>query len=272
MGVRDGCSGFSNPGSVWSPECLPFRGEYNDDNGTIDLPRKPPPHWGLTSELLSEQNLTWMDDRYDKERKPLPVVFDYEDFFSLIERGWVRGKGIRGYALPNNDYPVGQMLIREDVWNYMLGVTFDPGYGVFQRAKEHEHVRTLVNYVLKEKETSKLDLAFAFKLERDFQAMITERSSFVSGIFGRSEIGASIPLYRIKIIHGLCMGTIDPETALGLFYEIADLAHVNEVMGGLRRAWGPQPGKGSQEIDWPLHMAFAKEVARIAKYEDEDEG
>jgi hypothetical protein len=196
--------------------------------------------------------MTWRDDRFEKPEAPLPVVYDYEKFFEPIERGWVQRKGYRKFE------PVGQVLIREDVWDYLLGLKFEPFWGESSRRKAHQDAAALVQYLV---ENPAKELRDCFKTENHFQ----ERTSFFSSIFIPGEAGPSFSFYRTLLMQGMTDGTITPETALNIFREIGDVAHVNQVLYGLRRAWRPPPGKGSQDINWDLHEGFADRVAEIAK-------
>lgn len=250
---EDGRSGFCYPVGQWSPLTLPFRGEYDDDRGTLDFPKKAPLHWGVTKELLDDRKMVWREyDDDAKEEKPLVAAYDYETFFYPIERGWVQRSGHRGME------PVGQVLVREDVWNYLLGLKLDMFWGEASRAEVHKDADRLVKYLVKNPPKT---MSEAFEVENHFTE---KRSAFFSTIFTPGESGPGMRRYQGMLMRGMEEGTIKPETANLVFHEIGDVAHVNLALSGLRRAWRPQPGKGSQDTEWKLHEGFARKVAEIS--------
>lgn len=270
--IDDGRGGFCYPVGLWSPLCPPFFGTYNDDRGTLNFAKKAPAHWALTKERIAEFKPVWQDDRYDKEWKKLPVTYDYEKFFEPIERGWVHGVGYLGRRNDDHTFPIGQVIIREDVWDHLLSTKREMWYGNTAREQGHADAREFVKYVVENPPPEALEegLSWAFSVEHHFEG---KPSTFYHSLFSPGESGPCFSHYRIKLMHDLVFGKVEPETALAVFYEIADVAHINRLMSHLRRAWRPQSGKGSQDIEWDLHEGFARRVAEIAeacrKYDEE---
>jgi hypothetical protein len=256
----DGHSGFSYPVGLWMPTAPPFFGKYDDDRGTLDFAKKPPAHWPLTSELLKDMGLSWRDNDTD-DWQPLPLAYNYGKFFEKIERGWVQGKTAR---FSSGKFSLGQMLVRQDIWDTLLGMKFETWYGEAEREQAHADAREFIQYVLDHPPKEK-DLSWPFSVERHFEQKVP--SVFFSSIFHPGESGPSLGRYRVAIMHGLVNKSLDAETAQAILYEIADLAHVNRMMSHLRRAWGPQSGKGSQDINYELHAAFLRKAAEIAERE-----
>lgn len=250
---------------------MPFRGEYDDDQGTLDFREDPPEHWPFTKSLLSIEHFEWTADRYDKNFKPLPLVYDYEKFFNIIERGWVRGHGIKGTrGQPGRDsaYPVGQMLVRQDVWDYLLGVRSEDDYDRLGRELNLAFAREYVAYLLGKPPIDKFGFLRTYEIERHFLDGEYRYSNLVSGLFRSREAGFCFGMYNMDLSEKLLKKEITSELAIRLLDEMGDFTQVNQAMYSLRRAWRPQPGKGSQDIGWPTHEAFAKEVARIANVEE----
>ena len=260
-----GCSGFSNPVGLWSPLSPPFFGKYNDDRGTLDFSKTPPAHWKLTQARFNDFKLCWTEDE-EKSPKPLSVVYEYGKFFEPIERGYVQGRGHLGHRNKDHMFQIGQMLMRRDVWDHLLSMKFETWYGETSRELCHESARELVRHVQKHRPKSEkeLSLSWAFEIERHFD---DKPSPFIYSIFHPGESGPSFSLYRVSLLHALVRKEVDAEQALAIFYEIADVAHVNQLMSHLRRAWGPQCGKGSQDINWKLHADVLGLFGKIAERE-----
>lgn len=259
--IDDGRSGFSYPNGQWKLLCLPFRGEYNS-YGTIDLPPTPPVHWKLTEDILKDHKLAWRDGRYEKPEEPLQVAYDQESFFDRIERGWVHGVGYMGRREDGNKFPVGQMLVREDVWSTILNLNYDTWYMNANRERGQADAREWLAYVLANKPK---DMGGAFDIENHFSRGEKGRDSiFFQSMHGSSESGCGVSLYRHPITHGLAFDEIDESLALSVLYEMNDTFHVNRVLWGLRRAWRPQTGKGSQDTAWKLHETFDRTIADLA--------
>lgn len=264
-------SGFSYPTGQWQPVAPPFSGEYNDDRGTIDLDEKPPPHWAYTKEFLDEDSLMWSDGHEGSEPKPIKAAYDYETFFFQVERGWVTGRS-QSFGYKNREsgwhYPLGQMLVREDVWEFLLSVKIDESaWQKSTRDFNRKQAKDYVDYLV----------ANPLTTEKKYRGFVDERflrnqgegvSPFYWTMFEHQEAGARGGMYRVHLTHDIDDKKINPALALEIFYEFADLSHVNRVMSHLRRAWRPQPGKGSQDVDWDLHKRFAQEIIRIAKREE----
>jgi hypothetical protein len=258
----DGRSGFSYPSGQWSPICLPLFGKYDDDRGTLKLPNKAPKHWEMTKAFLSELKLVWSEHGYDKEEQPLPIVHDYENFLGPIERGWTRGTSARfGDRDHLYRFPLGQMLVREDVWAALLAMKVDTHWGEASRKLNLEHAR---KYVLHVMEHPPRGLSDALSIEDHFNE---NHSSFFTSIFHPGESGPHFGLYRSQITRDLIDDKIDGSDACEILFQIGNVAHANHMLTFLRRAWRPQPGKGSQDIHWDLHSKFASEVQAIAKEE-----
>lgn len=61
------------------------------------------------------------------------------------------------------------------------------------------------------------------------------------------------------------------EDAEYTFKALADLAHVQSLMGLLRKSWAPESGAGSQSAEWGLYERFNQKVIEIARKEREAE-
>lgn len=256
-------AGFSYPVGNWCPACLPLRGKYNDDRGTLDLDKAMPDHWKWSADILNDLKLQWAEHPEDEDAKwkPLAPAYSYSKFFDKIERGYVRGFGHRTHK-GHGPIEIGQMLVREDVWNVILGQSMNFGWRPAQtREANQRFAREFVDYVLA---ASPKDLESFFAIEHHFEEK-GERSSLYYTMFHPGESGPSFGRYRIWLTAALVHKEIVPETALRVLNEIGDVGHVNAMLGPLRRAWGPQPGKGSQDIGWGMHAKFADAVASIAR-------
>lgn len=242
--------GFCYPDGQWRPVCPPIFGTYNDDWGTIHR-EKPPAHWALTEELLRSVNVE--------------TSFT-DEFFHRIERGKVIGRGFQyGYQRPNNEFPVGQMLVRRDIWDFLLQMQLYGGDPTaYQQCRKD--ARKLVNYAIENPPASEREgLEWAFQTDRHFEA---EGGPFFQAVFGPQPFAF---FYKTKLLHALVTKTISSKKALAVFDEIADHAYIHAVMHPLRRAYRPQPGKGSQDTDWDIHEKLALQVAEVAKRKQRDE-
>jgi hypothetical protein len=258
---KDNHSGFSYPTSLWTPIVLPFQGLYNDDRGTIDLPAEEPEHWRYTKILLEDFRLQRVKEGSGDPQSISPAYT--EDFFRSVERGWVTGKGHMGHSENGFQFPLGQMLVRRDVWDYLLAEQFTDGaWRNSSRELNHQHVREFVSYVAKTEPK-----ALGFNIDNHFTDERRSQSSpFLSALFrGGSENCCSISHYRISLMYDIYHQDIDPTTALQILYDIADVVHVNTAMEFLRRSWGPQSGKGSQDIYYDKHARFHGALQEMAK-------
>jgi len=259
-------AGFSYPVGNWRPSCLPFHGKYNDDRGTLDFDKGPPAHWQWTADILADLKLQWKEHPEDDEMgtwEPLTPAYSYSKFFEKIERGYVRGFGHRTHK-GHGMIEIGQMLVREDVWNVLLGLSMNFGWKPAQtREANQRFAREYIDYVLGA-EPKTLDSFFA--IEHYFEDK-REQSSLFHTIFHPGEGGPSFTRYRIWLTRAIADKEINPEVALSILNEIGDVGHVNSMLYTLRRAWGPQPGKGSQDIGWGMHAEFARKVGEIATRE-----
>jgi len=279
--LEDGRSGYSYPSGLWQPRCLPVTGVYNDDRGTLDLDEKPPAHWAYTERMLDGDHLAWTESgEPEKLRTEIAPAYT-EAFFDRVERGRVFGRNMSfGYRHRDTDlhYPLGQMLVRKDVWDHLLGVEHLVDWGGTTRAQNRKAAEELVDHLLTKVPTSADPQKRAlnlFSAEDHFRDRREHRTPFHWLVFehGGGELPTGGGIYRIHLTTDLIEKKVDRDTALAVFHDLADLAHVGRLMSLLRRAWRPQAGKGSQDIEWDLHLDLAIKVAAIAAEEqrrDED--
>jgi hypothetical protein len=260
---EDGRAGFCYPAGLWVPLCLPFPGTYDDDTGTISLD-KAPFHWPFTQEVLREYRLSWQ--KRDAVMRPLPLEYN-QTFLQAIERGWTSAMG------PLGAISVGQVLIRKDIWDYLLSIEMRVFWGTSSRKTSHKAARQYLRTLLQQMRSSSFD-NFQFELHLRNS---TKSIPFVNALFSPYEVGFSFAFYRNALTRSLVEYIAREERErslkdiLRMLYEIADIAHVNQMMMVLRRAWQPQPGKGSQDLEWSLHEGFAQKVAEIASAEEHAE-
>lgn len=281
--LDDGRSGYSYPSGLWQPRCLPVTGVYNDDRGTLDLAEKPPAHWAYSERMLAEDHLAWSESGEPEKLRTEIVPAYTEAFFDKVERGRVFGRNMSfGYRHRDTDlhYPLGQMLVRMDVWEHLLAAEHAVGcvWGSTSRAANRQAAEELVDRILavpEDLQGQELWKAF-LAIEEGFRDRSKHGTPFHWLVFdhGGGELPGGCGSYRTALTIALTDKKITRERALEIFYDLADLAHVGRLMALLRRAWQPQSGKGSQNIEWDLHLSFAIGVARIAAewdlHRDED--
>lgn len=290
--LDDGRSGYSYPSGLWQPRCLPVTGVYNDDCGTLDLDETPPAHWAYTERMLDADHLAWTEDgapgrvRFEIAARYTPA------FFNKVERGLVFGRNLSfGHRHRDTDYhyPIGQTLVRKDVWDHLLGVEHLVDWGGTTREGNRKAAEEFVDFNLGLNDETVAGLAKRiltvkaspprwdlFAIEAHFRDRREHRTPFHWLVFdhGGGELPAGCGIYRTHLTADLLEKKVDRETALSIFHNLADLAHVGRLMSLLRRAWRPQAGKGSQDIEWDLHRDLAVKVAAIAaeqqRRDDED--
>jgi|GEM_PF-4770168 len=279
-GMRSGESssgGFTSPVAVWAPLVLPLFGTYGG-LGTITLSAKDRPvHWTATSAVLAHQQLRWCEHASpfeEKETQPLPITYG-EQMLEPVERGWVIGRRVvRVHPQQSRHFPVGQMLVRRDAWDMLLGMKTDWFLGECSREENHKDVATLMKSVLGTvPETGDLH-AFGmwdFTIETQFRTD-GGRSSFFSSLFAQAESGQCFAQYRGWLLSQMYERKIEPALVEAVLGDLADVAHVNRMMMFLRRAWRPQAAKGSVESDWELHGEFARKVLDLVKKNDPKPG
>lgn len=276
--LDDGRAGYSYPSGIWQPRCLPVTGVYNDDRGTLDLTEKAPAHWAYSERILAEDHLAWSESGAPEKLRTEVAPAYTAAFFDEVERGRVFGRNMAfGYRHRDTDlhYPLGQMLVRMDVWEHLLATAYAVGWHDTSREANRQAAEQLVDRILAVPENlqgHELWMAF-IAIEEGFRDRKEYSTPFHWLVFdhGGGELPGGCGIYRTALTIALTDKKIDRETALEIFYDLADLAHVGRLMALLRRAWRPQPGKGSQNIEWDLHLGFALEVARIAAEGTRDE-
>jgi hypothetical protein len=257
--IDDGRSGFSYPTGQWRPLCLPFAGVYDDDQGTLKLRRAAAWHWDYTKEVLGPYRLVWRrDEDIAPPPRPLKLVWARE-FLTRLERGWVTGTWYRPDLQTYGPVPIGQMLVRQGVWDALLGLTADGWDGPGQRQQGRVDAEAWYEYVRAHPEL--VDYGLGVKLQLHFEA---QRSFFQRSLYSTGDAGVGTGIYRTVLTQQVYDQTVTREAALRLLYALNDLYQVNAAMAVLRRAWRPQPGKGSQDVAWRVHEAFHRAVAGLA--------
>lgn len=238
--THDGRGGFCYPTGLWSPIGLPFVGTY-DDYGGIEDPKQVAEE--LSKKVLAEYGIK------DTSKK----------FLDEVERGKISLSQFGKVA------PIGQVLVREDVWQATLGVTLSSWRNrVITRQTQHDEARVWVDKVVELRATGQED---AWHLDTEVEQFIYKRkegSWFLRSLYNSSESSPYFGLYRVFLSMRLVRGEITPDDAHAILCEIADVYHVNGVLDGTRRAWGPQSGAGSQDVGWETHAGFSRMVAGIA--------
>ena len=257
--IDDGRSGFCYSTGQWRPLCLPFAGVYGDDEGTLKFRRAAAWHWSYTKEALAPYQLVWRrDEETAPAARPLKLVWTRE-FLTRLERGWVTGTWYRPDLQTYGPVPIGQMLVRQGVWDALLGLRADGWDGPALRRQGQVDAAAWYEFVV-----AHLDLAdygLGVKLQIHFEA---QRSFFQRSLYSPVEGGVGTGRYRTVLTEQIRHQTVTRADALRLLYELNDLYQINAAMAVLRRAWRPQPGKGSQDVEWRVHEAFHRAVAGLA--------
>jgi hypothetical protein len=265
--------GFPYPSGSWRPISLPLHGTY-DDYGIL--------------ELDASANEVFMP--YIKERflDAGMVNGDCAQFLRDVERGKVRSPHRLSHVLP--DRPIGQMLVRKDVWDYLLKVKWDRGWTNLDGSTLRRDAEAWIDDLLKLKPKLEEAPLKAFSLTSEFdmdQEAKHPRSSVSRALYSSACDPCVItrtPLEMMILGWGeKNMGErqeISREEAISVLIAAGEVSYVDALMGCLRRAWRPQPGKGSQDTEWQLHCQFSLKIAEIAQEtekkdddidEDEDE-
>lgn len=256
----DSPGGFCYPTGQWRPICPPIFGTYDDNTGTI-RERIKPAHWDLTVALFAD----------------LHVRAAFTDpFFETIERGNMVGKGIYGHDArpskdflahrPNREFPIGQMLVRKDIWDFLLAQSIESYFGLISLKGCREGAREMVSYIIENPPKTERDgFRWSFEVDRYFE--YRKPTPFFSALFGPQPIAN---FYKMRLVLDLVEKDIKPEAALAILDEIGDFAYVHMLLNHLRRAYRPQPGKGSQDIYFDLHEKLAVKVAEVCKAEMAD--
>ena len=238
-GYDDGRSGFSYPSWQWRPLCLPIQGRY-DGTGLVTLPAAPPAHWDLTQRVLRLYG--WQE----QGRGALAVSWDYDHCFRPIERG---GVSLTGYR-PG---PVGQVLVRADVWTRLLRRSFRSHHRHADRALGRIAARAWYRRMQQAPDPCDFKLQLECELRPDL---------FHQALYRDSEGGLGLKLYVIELAGRL--NQYPPDVILSTLYALYDLIHIHTHLGGLRLAWRPQSGKGSQDTSWARHRSWHRLVSELA--------
>jgi hypothetical protein len=247
---RSGCSGFSYPTGLWQPMTLPLCGPYSDygriekfECADLDL---------VKYAFMRTTGKVWSEGTEGEAHGTLHE----------LERG-----KLTGTLYGQEAGPIGQELIRRDVWDTLLTLSGD-------RDKVREDARFWLTHVSTTDPETQLRDYFNQEI-----GMLEERgaTTFFHGILA----GGASPLPALKtfVLHQkyqFLTKDLPYERLEKVTLAFADVLCINETMGALRRAWGPQPGAGSQDIEFELHRDFADCVSaiaakEIARYKDEED-
>ena len=248
--VDDDRAGLCYSTSAWEPLSLPMIGAYDDDHERGSLKRPMFVGGAVTLEVLCSRNLIKTGESFLREL--------------------VSGEGsyvADGYG-PKNPQPLGQMLILDEVWREVLKLSYKR-FGRDEKTTLVSHIEEAQEWltlILKERPDS---LESAHAMERRYRRATL--SGFARTLYSDMESGLHLNVYRVAIEGKLADKTLTPESALDVLCHLAEMHHVSSIMDHLRLAWRPQPGMGSQYVDWELHRSFKTRLYHIARRQDFDE-
>ena len=254
--MEDGRAGFSYATGLWSPLGLGLQGTYDDEHvhGALHPTNKAyRMKRTIVGGLVSEEIL--------REMKVPPVD---NEFLKKLDRGkascWQPGSG-------NAEAPLGQMLVREDVWTAMLRTPF-------MREWDQKTVSIKDHYIATDEWLENAWLldggpAGSYEVSRKFEQSYLETefagsSGIIHSIYEGYASAPRYKLYLIMLLAKFMKREIGMDEAQEVLRAIADLYHVNALLDPLRLAWRPQPGRGSQSIDWKMHHDFKAKLVKLA--------
>jgi len=230
MGEGSNHSGFSYPTGLWQPMMLPFYGIYSS-YGTLDNPSCA--SLELNIRMFQSYGIEWSDT----------TLYD-------LERGTLSGRlGRLGQT-----GPIGQMLIRQDIWDAFLDLQPE------HRAQCRLGTELWVQYERSHEDTD--TIMGQFGMEEYFRGFYPQHGSFFFALFGTSL--PDFKWFALNVRDDIRKNLVSSDTLQAVAYEFADVVHVNRVMALVRRAWGPQTGKGSQNAEWDLHRDLANKISEIS--------
>jgi hypothetical protein len=209
---------------------LPFYGAYNSC-GTLEKPTCV--SLELNQRMFLAYGVEWSDTTLHE-----------------LERGTLSGR----LGRMGQPEPIGQMLIRQDVWDVFLGLRPD------HRLECRRGAELWVQYEHTHDDTD--TMKGQFDMRDHFEGLHPQCSSFFFALFGSSL--PDLKWFAMGVRDGIRKNRAASAALQVVAYEYADVVHVNHVMGLIRRAWEPQTGKGSQYAEWDLHKDFADKTSAIA--------
>lgn len=227
---ESGQSGFSYPTGLWQPMTLPFYGTYNS-YGALENPTCI--NLGLAQKVFWDYGIEWSESTFDE-----------------LERGKLSGR--LGWSGENR--LIGQMLVRQDVWEVFLNLRPE------HRTDCRNGSDRWIEYELSHDDTS--DMRGHMAMEAHFEGLYPLGASLFFALFHSSL--PDLRWFSRGIREAIRNKEVPQDTLQTIAHEYADVVHVNNVMHHARRAWGPQTGKGSQYVEWEMHQEIANKMSAIA--------
>ncbi len=253
-------------GDFWYPELVPIRASY-DDYGSVE---------DVDTECLNWQYWKYfLDQRIVEREKGDGSCWDYS-----VKKGMDLDKLLialqNGCLLLRDDYyrqdmqlPVSQTMIREDVYQSMLGIKIQDDLNLCKPGKigEPHTPETIFNHGMELFNSKEMDKGFLVPASKNHKEILVFSdeynfdNKFITGL--RSQEGArGIKPYRGWIVENI--QSVTKEKATDLIRDISDFQYIQSMVSFLRKTWHPGTGCGSQSSNLKMVNQHSKSVAKIA--------
>jgi len=261
---RTTSGGFCYATDIWSPRALPIKGNYSDSGTITNIAND------LNLELLQrsfELGGVVPDDCDNIEEVPKELV----KLFRLIERGRIQDKD--DYA--HRQVMIGQVMIREDIFQSILKYPLNHPWINLDLAFQKEEARKFIKECIEKGIKYKTkDPSFGLKEALRWKDDLKLKNDFLKNSDNGEHLPHCISKYNTWI-EGICTEQDLSEDRVADMEKLLDgcieLIHVNRYMQSIRRHWGPQCGKGSQDCDLEPYVYLAKEILNVADKSKQDE-
>lgn len=277
-------SGYVSTEDIFFPRCVAIKGKYDDYGGIDQLEQ------GLNQQVVSDQFMLDLDE-YPEGKYRIPDAITrgmpLEKLLKIVERNAVTVNRFKDKPSkrPENSLPVGLWMIREDIYQAILGSEVKSrGLGATMKLQTF----------LDDADGYCADLLTRAELDRFIKAALndpdpTVRNSSFSSLLNRSSDNAlrrsmheppfenGLAFYDDWIMEHVAAGTLQPDSPelKALLQEIAEFSFFCIAKESMRVGWMPQAGAGSQDDRIEAHAAVAKqmlktiELMRAEQAEDE---
>lgn len=256
---REGC--YST--DWWRPWNAPLKAVY-DDYGRVDQVEQGvglEMFWGFLRANLYEVEAG--SNQYHEPSSSKEMDWDH--------MWWVAAEGrlrLKRSSYDHKAVPLCAVMIREDVWKAMLALS--SGTQIYLEENENCVNTSIAFYV----EQLNSYLKNMVESDKDDFFRTYESREKLRNVFGCRDLLGDGWHPRLEFIVNLIKSgniTFEDPSLLSLLQSIAELQHIKDLYGTLRRTWHPGSGMGSQSTEYlasaHFHHAMAMVGYRLADHE-----
>lgn len=259
----------------WFLRALPVLGEY-DDYGKIENWEE---NWIV--DLINDQfkiDLVPNEQNSREELLGIPAqAVENINFDNILD--WLREGNVKvrsGLGGAREELNVVKCLIRKDVWDLLLQMSWKDWRNTYSHSKTEEDIRKYIEILLEcHRRTAHTKDAWRFRSE--FENLVSDcwyENSFISPFYANPKPGPTLTggyeFFKRWIDDRLINGDFSEEEAFQKYLKVGEVVHVELMLSSLRKSWCPTTGSGSQDQEWDQSLKFNLGVAKLAYREEMD--